>query len=360
MKIDSKNVIEKVLIDKVLPSHDFLMELTDTVSTILEEEITEYRQAASNESAGSLLDFQNNDLPTIVVPDLHGRTEFLYNIINYSLPKKFLKSGAIFDAEDFSDSKERLQWDGSALTVYEALEKGLVRLIFVGDILHTEKNTKMRWLLAQTDFFNENYTGPSMTSEMEESLALWCGVFMLKQAFPSNCHILKGNHENIYNASTDGDYAFKKYSNEGAMVKAFIQEYYGDDILYMIHCVEAALPLVVVGNNYVISHAEPREPFTKEQIIDGRLSARVVAGLTWTDNDEAEDGSVLQVIKNLSNKEDVSDYVYLGGHRCVKNTYELRQNGLYIQIHNPSKQNISLVYNDRKFNPDKDIVGVQK
>ena len=339
MVIESKKVIENVLIDKALPSHDFLLELTDTVSALLENEITDYRQEASDGNPGSLLDFQNDDLPAIVVPDLHGRANFLLNIINYSLPKKFL---------------------GKSMSVYEALENGLVRLIFVGDILHTERNTKLRWILAQDDFLHENYTGPSITEEMEESMALWCGVFMLKLAFPKNCHVLKGNHENVYNSTGGGDYAFKKYSNEGALVKAFVQEYYGDDILYMIHCVETALPLVVVGNNYVISHAEPREPFTKEEIIDARLSARVVAGLTWTDNDEAEDGSVARVIKNLSVHDDISDYVYLGGHRCVKNTYEKRQGGLYIQIHNPSKQNISLIYRERKFNPEKDIVGVQK
>lgn len=339
MVIESKKVIENVLIEKALPSHDFLLELTDSVSALLEEEITDYRQPASDDSVGSLLDFQEDDLPAIVVPDLHGRADFLLNIINYTLPKKFVEK---------------------SLTVYEALEKGLVRLIFVGDILHTEKNTKLRWLLALDEYENENYTGPSMTAEMEQSMALWCGVFMLKQAFPKYCHILKGNHENIYNTTSNGDYAFKKYANEGAMVKAFIQEFYGDDILYMIHCVESALPLVVVGNNYVISHAEPREPFTKDEIVNARLSASVVAGLTWTDNDEAEEGSVARVIKNLSVHDDISDYIYLGGHRCVKNDYEKRQGGFYIQIHNPSKQNISLIYREKKFNPEKDIVGVQK
>ena len=52
--------------------------------------------------------------------------------------------------------------------------------------------------------------------------------------------------------------------------------------------------------------------------------------------------------------------MYLGGHRCVKTLYELRQNGLYVQIHNPGNENVALIYKDKKFNPDEDIVGVQR
>ena len=335
-----KKQIKNILKEKKLPSHEFILNLASDVSEILEKEVTDYRQKSSDEMPGSLLDFQKDNISMVVVPDLHGRPDFLFNILNFKLPKKII---------------------GKSLSVFKALKKGIIRLIFVGDILHTEKNSKLRWLLAQEDFFDGDVKGPSMMREMAESLSLWCGIFMLKQAFPQYCHILKGNHENILNASSDGDYGFRKYANEGAMVKAFIQDYYGDDVLYMIHCVEKALPLVVIGKKCVISHAEPKSAFTKEQIINARLDGEVIAGLTWTDNNEAEDGSVESVIRSLSDNEDISNYVYLGGHRCVSSKYECRQNGLYIQIHNPSNQNVALVNNnsDKRFNPDKDIVGVQ-
>lgn len=317
-----------------LPEHDEIFELTDNVSTILEKENKSYRPYNSDNQPGGLVDFSNSKLPVVVIPDLHARPKFLINILDYKI--------------------------NGNLTVFEALSKKKINVVCVGDILHTEKNTKERWIAAQTEFDNGIYTGPSMSAEMQEGLALLCGVLKLKQMFPEHFHWLKGNHENILNRTADGDFSFRKYADEGHMVKSFLQEYYGDDIVYMIHCVENALPLMFVGKNCVISHAEPKTAFTKQQVIDARLDKNIVEGLTWTDNDEAEFGSVEQTIKNVCNVEDVSEYVYLGGHRPVNKSYELRQNGLYIQIHNPAMQNIAYIKSKSKFNPNSDIIEVKK
>ena len=330
---------KKLLTENKLPSHDYLFNLSEAVSSLLEEEKTAYRVPSSKDFVGGLLDFQKDNIPLVVVPDMHGRRQFLLNIINYHLPSNFC---------------------GEDISIIDALEKGLIRLIFVGDILHTERNTKERWKRAQEDFQNEIYDGNDMKDEMIDSLGVWCGVFLLKKMFPNYCHILKGNHENILNVTKNGDYSFKKYANEGAMVKAFVEEYYGDDIVYLIHCVEKTLPLVVVSNYCVISHAEPIRGYTKEELVNGIGKAEVVEGLIWTNNGDAKEGSVSEVIRNISDKQDVSDIMYLGGHRCVSDNYKVRQNGVYVQIHNPAKQNVCLIYNNRKFNPDQDIVGVQK
>ena len=72
------------------------------------------------------------------------------------------------------------------------------------------------------------------------------------------------------------------------------------------------------------------------------------------------EGSVEATIKNLTGLEDCGDYVYLGGHRPVNGNYKLRQNGLYIQFHNPGLQNVAIVKSDKKFNPNLDIVEVAK
>ena len=332
--------LRKLLTDNNLPSHNDLFELSEAVSSILEEEKTSYRKKADDDQVGGLLDFQEDDIPLVVIPDIHGRRQFILDIINYKLPKDFV---------------------GKSMTILEALDKKLLRLIFVGDILHTERNTKERWLDALDDYLEGIYSGEAMKDEMIDSLGAWCAVFLLKRYFPELCHVIKGNHENILNATKNGDYSFKKYANEGAMVKAFVEDFYGDDIVYLIHCVESSLPLAMVGKYCVVSHAEPLKTYTKEQLVNGVGKADVVEGLIWTNNGDAEEGSVEGVIRNLSNNSDISDYMYLGGHRCVKDgNYKLRQNGLYVQIHNPAKENICLIYNNRKFNPDLDIVGVQK
>ena len=328
--------IKAFLTSTRLPSYDDFFQLLNYASELLENEKNGYRPAASDGSTGSLLDFHEDDIPVIVVPDLHARPYFLMNILDYQL---------------FDD-----------MTVFEALSEGRVRLLSVGDILHTERHTRERWAAAAAEFDNGIYTGPALSAEMQEGLCLWAGLLKLKLAFPSFIHILKGNHENILNATGGGDYAFCKFADEGEMGMVFVQDYYGDDILYLINCVEKGLPLAFFGKKCVVSHAEPYRAYTREELVDARIIEGIVTGLTWTDNGSANPGSVEGTIRNLCNDNLrlTEDYVYLGGHRPVPGNYRALQNGKYIQIHNPGKQNIAFVQADKKFDPDTDIIEVAK
>ena len=329
--------IKKILTSSTLPAYDDFFQVLNKASECLDSEDKAYRPAASDGSAGGLIDFHTDELPLIVVPDLHARPYFLLNILEYQL---------------FED-----------MTVFEALEAGRVRLLSVGDILHTERHTRERWAAAAAEFAAGIFTGPALSAEMQEGLCLLHGLLLLKQTFPSYVHILKGNHENILNTTGGGDYAFRKFADEGEMGMVFVQDYYGDDILYLINCVEKSLPLFYFGKKIVVSHAEPYRAYKREELIDARIIEGVVAGLTWTDNGSASEGSAEGTIKNLCQTEDpaaVSDYVYLGGHRPVTGNYRLLQKGKYIQIHNPGKQNIALVQADKKFDPETDIRELKK
>lgn len=329
--------IKRFLTSSSLPSYDAFFELLNEASECLDSERGGYRPLGSDGSTGSLIDFHKDYLPLIVIPDLHARPYFLLNILEYQI---------------FDD-----------MNVFEALEAGKVRLLSVGDILHTERHTRERWAAAAAEFDNEIFTGPALSAEMQEGLCLWAGLLKLKVAFPSYVHILKGNHENILNATGNGDFAFRKFADEGEMGMVFVQDFYGDDILYLINCVEKSLPLAYFGKKCVVSHAEPYRAYSRTELIDARITKGVVEGLTWTDNGTAAMGSAEGTIKNLCDGESfsqINDYVYLGGHRPVTGNYKVLQNGRYIQIHNPGKQNIALVHPDRKFNPDTDIIEVKK
>ena len=330
--------VRAILRANELPSHDFIFNLCDSASTVLETEITDYREEAENGKPGSLLDFQKSPLPLIVVPDIHARPHFMENILDYILPSDFVKGG---------------------ITVYDAISKGLCRIVCVGDALHTEVETRERWIAAEIEFASNIYTGPAISSEMKDGFAVLGALMKLKSLFPSYVHFLKGNHENILNKTGEGDYAFVKFADEGRMVREFITEFYGEDVLYLVSCVENALPLICVTKNCIISHAEPRYGFRKDQLINARSDASVVEGLTWTDNDAAKEGSVSDIIEELC-EDGGKNCVYLGGHRPVKENYALRQNGKFIQIHNPRRQNIALIRPDRTFNPETDIVNVEK
>ncbi len=335
--------IENILRNSELPHHDYVFDLTSKVCEILENESTKYRPLNKNGERGSLLDFLNDELPLVVVPDIHARPFFIKNILECSLPLDFV---------NYENQKK--------YTIFDALSKKLIRLVCVGDALHTERFSKERWQNAFEEFRFGIFTGPSMSKEMLLGMNTICALMKLKELFPENFHFLKGNHENIMNQTKNGDFSFRKYADEGYMTREFICEFYGDDILYLLHCVENAMPLVFVSKNCVISHAEPRIAYTKEQIINARSDGQIVADFTWTANGEAEKGSVKKIIKSLNPSANVSDYVYLAGHRTVKENYALRQNGLFIQIHNPSNQNVCLVYPNREFNPETNILKTNK
>ena len=320
----------------MLPFYDDFFSLLNEVSDILEGEKTAYRPEASDGKAGGLLDFHEDELPLIVVPDFHARPYFLENILNYKI---------------FEDA-----------TVNEALAAGRVRIVCVGDILHTERGTRERWTAAAAEFDNEIFTGPAMSAEMQEGLSLWCELFMLKKQFPELVHVLKGNHENILNETGGGDFSFRKFVDEGEMCRCFVQEYYGDDILYLMNCIERSLPLYYFGKKCAVSHAEPMRAFSRQELIDARKYPEVVKGLIWTNNGEAEDGSAAGTVKNLFDcyGEVPAGYVSLGGHRPVTGNYKILQNGNYIQIHNPGKQNIVFVQQERNINIENDIIEVKK
>ena len=333
--------IKKILTSSSLPTYDEFFEVLNEASEVLDSErgkAFEYRPLSSDGKPGSLLDFHEDQLPLLVVPDFHARPYFLLNILEHQ----------IFDEADL----------GGAATVFGALAGGRLRLLCVGDILHTERGTRERWAAAYIEFLKEIYTGPSISAEMQEGLSLLSALLVLKKEFPSYVHILKGNHENILNENGGGDFAFKKFVDEGEMCRCFIQEYYGDDILYLMNCVEKGLPLFYFGKQCSVSHAEPMRAFGRQELIDARQNEEVVRGLIWTNNGEAEEKSARVTVQNLFDAGVPKGYLYLGGHRPVQGNYKLLQDGFYIQIHNPGKQNVVFVQPDKSIDLESDIINV--
>ena len=357
--------IRNILNQKKLPDYADFFEVLNEVTEVLENESEFFRPKNDKGKCGSLIDFQNEDKLTLVVPDLHARPDFLLNILSADVRKIINENESDF----LFCGTENTEGAESGKTVFEMVQNDLIRLVFVGDILHSENN-RNRWYQIEDEFEQKNYSGEKMCIEMGEGLSVLFSLCRLKSSFPKNIHILKGNHENILNKTGNGDFGFKKFVDEGEMCRLFVQNYYGDDILFLIHCFEKELPLVFVSKNAVVSHAEPKTAFSRKEIINARNNAEIIYGFTWTANGEAEEGSVGQIIKNLvceteKNKCETAnenpcekDYVYLAGHRPVKDNFELRQGGKFIQIHNVKKQNVAVVKFWKKFSPENDIVSV--
>lgn len=302
---------------------------------------------------GGLLDFRggssarggaggaNCALPTIVVPDLHARPDFVYNILNYVLPKR--KSGLKAD-----------------IKVAAALEEKKIRVICVGDILHAEGRARERWAKAFAAFEGGVYDSSFMRDEMREGLAALLAVMQAKFLWPENFHCLKGNHENIKNERGEGNFPFRKFAYEGRMVYEFMRLVYGEEILNAVYDFEKALPLAACSDNFFVSHAEPLDFYSKEDLVAAPLGEETVYGLTWTANDEARVGSAAKILSALCQPPAGVEARCVGGHRPVPQKYLARQGGLYIQIHNPEKQNVAVLRPDKTFDPDKDMIDVEK
>ncbi len=316
-----------------LPSAKLLSSLADKVCSVLKNENEAYRPLNCVEEPGSLLNLSEAfSHPTILVPDIHARPDFIKNLLNCTLPECFPEGNA----------------QEKKLTVLEALKQSLINVICVGDAVHTELYGA-RWSLISEEFKKGDHQGFFMTEEMILNFATLCSLMKLKTKFPENFHFLKGNHENILNSNYGGDFAFYKYADEGEMVKTFITEHYGEKILEKIARYENLLPLAAYGKNYVVSHAEPADSYTREQLINAKFDEDVVAGLIWTRNGQVNKPTAFAIMTNLLGKRQAKKSLYFAGHRPVKGLLSFRQDGVFLQIHNPHNQNIFLVRQDKKF-----------
>ncbi len=318
-----------------LPSHDGLLALTEAAIAVLENESGSYRPRADGHAAGGLLDFTDEpELPLIVVPDLHGRGDFFLHLLRFPPARWGIGGGA---------------------TVLDALANHALRVVCLGDLFHTERRCKARWLAAWDAYARGEFEGDAMSAEMEENLTLYQMVLRVKDAFPATFHFLKGNHENILNESGRGNHPFRKFADEGNMVYDFMASRYGDGVLHVMSVWEHSLPICAAFPACVASHAEPKETYTRKQIVAYGDHPSVVLGLTWTANDEAEDGSVRKNLRMLLGAARAKTAVWLAGHRPTDERYALRQDGALVQIHSPDREQVAVIMPGTRFDAARDI-----
>jgi len=318
--------IEEIRARERLPDPARYSELLETAISFLEAESPGMRPGDASGLSGGLVRLKG-EIPTLILPDLHGRRDFFSRAMNASL------SG-----------------EG---TVLEQMRANTIQVLCLGDGIHTECGTRARWLDAFTEYRSLFKKHGSMDSEMVENLSLMEMVLRCKTAFPENFHFLKGNHENILNEEGNGNHAFMKIAYEGDMVRAWTEKFYGQAFLELYARFERSLPLFAIGNGFLASHAEPDEPYAEDDIINARLRPEVILGLTWTNNGEAAEGSVRIMLERFLGSAEGT--VYFGGHRPVAGRYALRADGRYVQMHNPQKRIIALSVPGKPFDPETDI-----
>ncbi|MFW5802254.1 MAG: metallophosphoesterase [Spirochaeta sp.] len=272
---------------------------------------------------------------TVVIPDVHARMDLVRRIM---------------------DIPVQLSEDATAPRLATALQQGRAQLVFVGDYVHAEQREADRWRAAMQEFLEGFKKHRFMDEEMRESLGTIQMLACIKAAFPEAVHLLKGNHENILNQEGEGNHAFGKFAYEGQMVATYMQQFYPAEVIQGVDDFERSLPLLAVGAGFLVSHAEPKRAFTPQEIRDFRSNPDVIEGLTWTDNGEAEEGSVAKMLSTYTAGDSDDETYYFAGHRPVSGRFGTRADGRFIQLHNPSAGIAAVISPDRRFDPEEDIL----
>ena len=308
--------------NSLLRQEDYLEPL-ETANQILETENESIRPRDSSGLPGGLV-YLDKDLPTILVADLHARLDFLVTLLF-----------------------------GDQLQAARRLLMREIQIVCVGDAFHGEARVAARWSMALNEYTGGYRHHSNMDQEMIESLGVMEMVMILKTLFPHSFHFLKGNHENIKNEHSGGNYPFIKFVNEGAMVAQYVLQFLGPAFHDAYYRYEKNFPLLAVGKNFLVSHSEPRKDFLSEEIVEYRTRAEVVEGFTWTDNDQADVGSVQRMLDRYVRAQPGS--YYFGGHRPVSGLYATRAEGRYVQFHNPGKFVVVALDPEREIDLKRDI-----
>jgi hypothetical protein len=339
-----------------LPSRKELSLLLEEVIPTLQQENQHYRPRDEKGRPGGLIQLSN--APVILVPDLHGRIDFLQQLLQWRPPLKRVSEGSMGPHSNTPPRAATMAPPAGAPTTEELLSSGELQIVCVGDGLHSESRGYKRWQKALKEFIGSFSKHGAMDEEMGEGLGLMQLVMTLKRDHPANFHFLKGNHENILNREGQGDHAFRKFAFEGEMVRLYMETFYGEELLSRYAEFEQELPLVAADATFMVSHAEPARGFSREEVIGYRSRPDVTEGLTWTPNDGAQPGSVAAMINEFCSHPEKA--LYFGGHRVIPNRYTVRAQGRYIQFHNPLLHQIILLRPGEIPDPDQDIIDLDQ
>lgn len=307
-------------------SQEFLEKLLQEVIVILENESGEWRPHDSEGRPGGVI-LLYPELPTLIVPDLHGRNSYLPDLMRYEYQGK---------------------------QVFDLLKLRKVQIVCVGDGMHGERRASARWRVAFGEYQKGFKECPAMAEEMLENFQTMAMVMRLKITFPNLFHFLKGNHENILDEKINGNHPFAKFAAEGPMTKMYVENFFGHSFLMQYDRFEKNLPLLARGKSLIISHARPNRVYQYEEIVNYRENPELIEGLTWTRHNTASSGSVAKMLDNLLGK-GVERGLWFSGHTAVKDLYKLWPKDSFIEIHNPHLRVLVSVDPNETFDEKKHI-----
>lgn len=312
-----------------LPDPGDLTGLLRGASEILASFDPDLRPRKDSGAPGGLLTLPE-DLPVLVLPDLHTRAGLLRRALAWVPPDE-------------------------TRPILELLDEGGVFLLLLGDLFHSEGiDAPSRWERAYREALTGFSVHEAMDAEMSRALSALEVLARILIRAPGRAACLKGNHDNSRNREGSGDHGFYKFADEGAMCAAWLSAFTPPELREALAVFEESLPLAARGARFAASHAEPAYPLSAADVIEG--APDTVEALTWTGNGQALPGSVAESLEGLLGPgSSDAGARWISGHRPVEGRYALRAGGLLVQIHAPLSFRGAWVRPDRPLDPETDI-----
>lgn len=319
------------------------------------EDPATYRAALS--AALAILSTQDGliqlpDLPTIIIPDLHARRALLIAILSTQLA------------------------DGpyAGQQVFDLLQQGLLNVVCVGDIMHSEERSD--WVIN----LDGEWTAELLEKEMVRSLGAGALIMYLKAQYPANFHCLRGNHDDIAGELSadfrkfvglryendelvlvDGRPVITGDKGESKLVREWVltREGWGEEFLETWAQFEKALPLFAQAPYYVISHTLPQIDLTEAEIRDPQRPREISFELTSRRG--INEMAINDTLENLGLKESTQRWFH--GHSQVPpqtngGKYAEDLDGLIVRLNNPKNHVFAYVpasHEGRRFDPTQNV-----
>jgi Calcineurin-like phosphoesterase len=291
--------------------------------------------------------------PTLIIPDLHARRGMLVDILSNPI-----KEGP---------------YEGRK--VFELLQKGLVNVCCVGDIMHSEERTN--WVIND----NGDWTHELLEKEMVRSLGSAAMIMYLKMQYPEHFHCLRGNHDDIVGelakdfrkfvglqfkndkcVIVDGSPVVTSDKGESTIVRDWILtrgDGWGQTFLDLWGQFDKTLPIFAKGEFYAISHTLPQRALEEAEIRDKTRLPSVTLELTSRRGENRQ--AIIATLENLGIKDSVKRWFY--GHTHVSaetncGKYEESADGLLVRLNNHKNYVYAYVpasLDQRLFDPAKDV-----
>ncbi|MGH2510393.1 MAG: hypothetical protein ACRDHZ_23705, partial [Ktedonobacteraceae bacterium] len=239
---------------------------------------------------------QLQDLPTIIIPDIHARRALLLAVLSTQLTNGPYTGRQVFDL----------------------LQQGLLNIVCVGDIVHSEKRSD--WVIN----LDGEWTAELLDKEMVRSLGAGTMVMYLKAHYPAHFHCLRGNHDDMAGelsadfrkfvglkykddeeelVTVDGRPVLTGDKGESKLVREWVlnRAGWGQPFLETWARFESALPLLAQAPYYVVSHTLPLIPLTAADIRDPHRAREI--SLELTSRRGTDEAAIKGTLENLGLQE---------------------------------------------------------